>query len=282
MAFFANIFGYLLNFLYDFINNYGVAMIVFSIVLKLLLLPISIKQQKTMTKSAEVQEEVKLIQKKYKNNPEKLNQATMDLYKSKKMSPFSGCLSSIIQIIIFISVFYLVSKPLSYMKKIDPQVIDTYKQEIAAQEEGSSNNYPEIKIIKEKSGEDERVAINMNFLGLNLSDVPTQNLSDPRVYVIPVLYVVSSFFSMRYTTMVQKKKKDEDDKEEKNEQEDTMEAMQSATKSMQYMMPIMSVVISFIAPLGLSLYWLTNNLLTLTEKIIITKVVKSREEDKDA
>ena len=69
---------------------------------------------------------MKEIQTKYKSNPEKLNQETIELYKREKMSPFSGCLSGILQIIIILSVFWLVSKPLTYMKKINPEIIEKY------------------------------------------------------------------------------------------------------------------------------------------------------------
>ena len=89
-AFIANIFGYLLNFLYNIFNNYGVSIIVFSVLIKLILLPLTIKQQKTMDKSTKIQGELKSIQFKYKNDPEKLNKEMLDLYKREKMSPFSG------------------------------------------------------------------------------------------------------------------------------------------------------------------------------------------------
>ena len=95
MGFISEIFGYLLNWLYNIFNNYGVAIIVFSVILRIILIPITIKQQKGMQKSAELQEEMKEIQRKYKNNPEKLNQETIELYKREKMSPFTGCLSSL-------------------------------------------------------------------------------------------------------------------------------------------------------------------------------------------
>ena len=90
----ANLFGYLLNFLYNVFNNYGIAIIVFTILLRIILIPITVSQQKSMKKNAKVQEKMKEIQKKYKNNPEKLNQETIELYKREKVSPFSGCLSS--------------------------------------------------------------------------------------------------------------------------------------------------------------------------------------------
>ncbi len=116
--FVANIFGYLLNFIYNLVNNYGVAIILFTLFVKVILIPISIKQQKTMKKSSELQVELRAIQEKYKNDQERANKEMMALYKQNNMSPFSGCLSSIVQIILLLSVFYLVSRPLTYMKKV--------------------------------------------------------------------------------------------------------------------------------------------------------------------
>ena len=139
MAFLASLFGYLLNFIYDLVNNYGLAIIIFTIVIKLLMLPISIKQQKTMKKSVKIQEKVKQLQFKYKNNPEQLNKATIELYKSEKMSPFSGCLSAILQIVILLSVFFMVQSPLTYMKKVDEGLINQYKDEIKQNQEGQNN-----------------------------------------------------------------------------------------------------------------------------------------------
>ena len=105
IAFFANIFGYVLNFIYEIVKNYGLAIIIFSILIKVLMIPLSIKQQKTMKKSTKIQKKLKEIQFKYKNNPEMLNQATMEVYKSENMSPFSGCLSAIVQIIYYLQYF---------------------------------------------------------------------------------------------------------------------------------------------------------------------------------
>ena len=103
--FFANIFGYLLNFIYNFVNNYGIAIIIFTIILKLIMLPFSIKQQKTLKKSAKMQVKVKEIQEKYSNDQVRQSQELMDLYKRENMSPFSGYLSSILQMIIVLSLF---------------------------------------------------------------------------------------------------------------------------------------------------------------------------------
>ena len=120
----SSLFGYVLNFLYNLVNNYGIAIILFTILLRLILLPITILQQKSMKKNEKMQEKMREIQTKYKNDPERLNQATIDLYKTEKMNPFSGCLISILQILIILSVFWVVSMPLTYMKGLNKVAYD--------------------------------------------------------------------------------------------------------------------------------------------------------------
>lgn len=269
--FIANIFGYLLEWLYNGIGqNYGIALILFTIVLRIILLPLTIKQQKSMKKTTELQGKMQEIQFKYKNNPELMNKEIMDLYKRENLSPFSGCISSIVQILIILSVFYLVSRPLTYMKKIDPGIIENYRNEISAENDGKISNYYEIEIIQKKAAQDENIKVNMDFLGLDLSKVPSQNMTDMKVYIIPILYVISSIFSIRMTTGKTKKK------EQNGSSEPDM--TQQMNKSMSYMMPIMAVSIAFVAPLGLALYWLVSNILMILERIVINKYVDSKEE----
>lgn len=284
----SSLFGYILNFIYELIKNYGVAIIIFSVFLKLILLPLSIKQQKTMKKTAKIQEKMKEIQKKYKNDQIKANQEIMDLYKKEKLSPFSGCLSSILQIVLLLAMFGLVRSPLTYMKKIDINTINNYKTEIQQQlgENRVSVNYPEISILKYvnnyKSTEDP-LYINTSFLGLDLSNIPQENLGDPKVYIIPVLYVLTSIISMRITTKMNNNKDNQEVEEIKEEKEElTPEDMTAQmSKSMTWFMPIMSVSISIIAPLGLALYWLVNNILMILERVLINKFLKSEEEEQN-
>ena len=194
--FFANLFGYLLNAIYGFIGNYGITIIIFTVLVKLAMLPFSVKQQKTMKKTTEIQMKAKEIQEKYSNDQVRQSQELMDLYKRENMSPFAGCFSSILQIILILSVFYLVSSPLTYMKKVDQSVITSYVKEI---EESKSEklSYPEIAVIKEMGAKDEKVNLNMDFFGLDLSDIPSKDYEDWKVFIIPVLYVVTSLISMK-------------------------------------------------------------------------------------
>ena len=226
-----------------------------------------------MKKSAKMQLEIKEMQDKYKNNPEKLNQEMMDLYKRENMSPLSGCLSSIIQIILLLSVFYLVRSPLTYMKKLDNKVIEDYKTQLSI-----TTNYPEVQIIKEKGAEDDRVYLNMNFLGLDLSSIPNINYTDYKVFIIPILYVISSIISMKISMNTQYSKKDKENENEPKEESEEIEAMQNMNRSMSYLMPVMAVSISLVAPLGLALYWLVNNILMIFERLFLNKFLKEEEQ----
>jgi YidC/Oxa1 family membrane protein insertase len=320
--FFAKIFGYVLNFIYGIVNNYGLAIIIFTVLLRLILLPINWKQQKTMKKSAKLQEKMKELQDKYSNDPVRLNEEVRNLYASENMSPFSGCLGSILQFIIIISMFWLVSQPLTYMKQITAEQLEPYKAQVIEENGGQNVSYTEIAIIKtfaninaddlnktetdsaenteevEEKNKDEEdkkydtsvldsIHLNMNFLGLDLSDVPSKNYDDPKVFIIPLLYVLTSILSMKLTMAINSKKKDKKEKTDVNAEDEKMikanneneeiDTMESMNKSMRYMMPIMTVSIALIAPLGLALYWFISNLLMILERLAVNKFVKGDE-----
>jgi len=298
MNFLANLFGYLLNFLYNLIGNYGWAIIVFCIITKLLMLPLAIKQQKTMKKNQKLQTKIKEIQFKYKNDPERLSQATMQLYQDEKMNPFSGCLSSILQIVLIISLFYLVKSPLTFMKKIETATIEKYSTIMKEEELTKKTQYPEIEIIREvptlrnleneKINEEElnKIETNMNFLGLDLGQIPSENKSDWKVFIIPVLYVLVSFISMKTSlneTGNNKKEKqnllneDNSKAEETDNAGDMQDVMAQTSKNMSLIFPIMYLSIAIIAPLGLALYWLVNSILMIGERLILNKLIKVDE-----
>ena len=262
-----------------------------------------------MKKSTKIQKKMKEIQFKYKNNPEQLNQATMELYKSENMSPFSGCFSAIAQMILLFAVFYLVRSPLTYMKKVDDDVVNKYTKIIKENDLSTNSAYPQIEIIREienirnlknnnisDSSEEQNtdlseinddeldsLYINMDFLGLNLAQVPTRS-SDWKAYIIPILYVVVSIISMRITNPTKKSEKQEKPEENEDEKsltkpEDDFDPMAQMNKNMNMMFPIMYVAVALVAPLGLALYWLMNSLLMIVERLILNKLLKDEEEE---
>jgi len=241
-----------------------------------------------------MQEELKQIQFKYKNNPEQQQQEMMAMYKRYGTSPFAGCLSGILQIIIILSVFFLVSEPLSYMVKVNEPykvegteeeqkpVIEYYSEQLRKENEGVQTHYEEIQIINKYGSQDERVNINMDFFGLDLSKIPNQNLSDYKVYIIPVLYVLSSFISIKLTNQTTKKKVKKGEEGIVPTKTEEQIAMEQMSKNMSYVMPIMTLSIAFIAPLGLALYWLVGNIIMIIERILIDKYFQYKEEKENA
>ena len=206
------------------------------------------------------------------------------------MSPCSGCLGSILQLILFVSIFYLVRQPLTYMERLDADKINQYVEKYQISQQ---SNYKEIDIIREaKKAGDDSISIDMNFLGIDLSNVPSRNWGDPTVYIIPGLYVISSIISMRITMNAGKKKLTKEEKEEeerkKREQkalikadddDDDFDTVEAMNKQMMFMMPIMAVSVALVAPLGLALYWLINNISSTIQRMIINRFVKSKEEE---
>ena len=323
LAFLAKLFGYLLNFIYVHVNNYGLAIILFTVAVQIILLPFFIKQQKTLIKNSRIQGKLAELREKYKNDQVRLGQETMDLYKREKMSPFSGCLGSILQIIIFISIFYLVRQPLTYMEKRSPEEINSYREKYEISENSA---YKEIDIIREANNRgDNEININMMFLGVDLSNIPSRNWTNWTVYIIPGLYVVSSIISMKITqaqsglNKKDKKKNNSSDvidvteeskelneeiknakidenikeipenneekslvrikkKKKKEEEEDEEDMTAAMSKQMSIMMPVMAVSIALVAPLGLALYWLVNNIIQTLQRVVLSKIYKKEEE----
>jgi len=284
--FFANILGYILNGIYLLVKNYGIAIIIFSILAKVAMLPLSIKQQKTLKKNEKIQKEMKILQIKHKGNQEKLNQEMMELYKRENISPFGGCFSVLIQMILIFAMFFLVRSPITYMKKVDSEAINsqiaTIKEEQG--ENSVSAQYPEMSIIKylqKENKTDDDKYINMNFFGLDLSQVPNENFNDIKVFIIPVLYVISSVISVKLTSSITTKKKDDEEEKikEKNENANPEEMTQAMNNYMVWMMPVLSVSISLVAPLGLALYWLVNNIIMVIERLILNKMFSKEESE---
>ena len=130
------------------------------------------------------------------------------------------------------------------------------------------------------------IETNMQFLGLDLSQIPSENQSDWKVFIIPVLYVVVSFISMKTSLNVSgtsKKEKqnllneDNSKAEEADNAGDMQDVMAQTNKNMSLVFPIMYLFIAIIAPLGLALYWLVNSILMMGERLILNKLIKDDE-----
>ena len=198
--------------------------------------------------------------------------------------------------LLLLSIFYLVRSPITFMQKLPQENVNNYINQLKEGEKAVSNVYPEIDLIreynylKEINPEDENVDklnLQMNFLGLDLSKIPQQNMGDYTVYIIPVLYILSSFISIRLTTTRQAKMNNKNSKNVEidgttgeelmpvEDEKSEVDTVMQTNKMMSWMMPIMSISIAFVAPLGLALYWLINNILMIIERLVLDKVIKN-------
>ena len=118
--FFANILSYVISPIYNFVGNYGIAVILFTVIVKILLIPLGVKQQKTTVKTKLVRPELEKIQAKYKNDKEKLNEETMKLYQKYGINPMGGCLPLLVQLPILLGLYRVIQEPITWIMRMAP------------------------------------------------------------------------------------------------------------------------------------------------------------------
>lgn len=165
----AIVFGKLLFFIYNSVgfHSYALSLLLFTIVVKLLLLPLSIKQIKSSQRMQEIQPELARIQERYKNDKEKLNEETMKLYQEKKYNPASGCLPLIVQMPILFALFYVIRMPMTYMLDVPKFATgDLIVYAVEAEEPAfikSVETFEKAKKITFDSIKDERINVYNSF-----------------------------------------------------------------------------------------------------------------------
>ena len=313
MGFIANIFGYLLKFCVNICGNYGLAVILFSILIKIILYPMTLKQQKSLKKNQELQPKLNELQEKYKNDQEKLAVEYQNFMKENKFNPFGGCLITFLQLFVLIGVLYVVSNPIKYMEKQDDAAINQmladalvvqdfsgdkeaymdFAKEFVQKYSGDSNVQ---KVIESQhlSGDEEiylgyykstnryhelkilKEKYDLNFLGINLGDITAQNMGDLRLWIFPILTTIFYYISLWMISAKQKKNKTVMKDADGNEIQMPNMAM------MNIMMPLMSGWISFSVPQGMGLYWFMNSVLQIIIQLVTDKVLaKDKKEEKD-
>ena len=185
-------FGWLLGQLYNLFENYGVAMIVFGVLVQLIMLPLKAKSKKSMMKMSRVHPLIQDIQRRYANDAQKQNEMLQKLYQDEGISMGGGCLWSLVPLFILIPLFTVIREPLTYIlmesQEVSAQIIDVIKG--LAGEQFSSNNYydqvtaaqlipqfaAELKAAIPGISETTLAGVNFNFLGINLGAIPQFNV----------------------------------------------------------------------------------------------------------
>lgn len=289
-------FSWLLTAFYNLSNSYGIAIILFAIVVKVILFPFSLKGKKGMVKMTMLQGQVQRIQKQYANNREKMNQEIQDLYAKNNASPMGGCLWSFLPLLFLLPLYAIIRQPLTYMMGLTAeQVVEIGNSvlnwssvavnngwikeaaELTAQTAGAGYNqlYLASLIKPENLAAVQAVApgafaINFNFLGMNLAQVPawkiwtqTMNWNNIGLFLMPIVSAVLglgfSFLSVKTNNMNSGEK----------------QAAGGANNFMMYILgPAMSLWIGYAMPAGLCVYWIINNILSMVQEVICGKLLK--------
>ena len=298
-------FGYLLDWLYQFTANYGVALTLFAVIVKFILLPVTAKTKKSSMKMSRITPRMKALQEKYANDPQKQNEAIQALYKEEGVSMTGGCLWGFVPLLILIPLYTVVRQPIVYMLHESVEVADQIVQIIktAAPEQFASNNYYDqmiaaqwiptyaeaIKAALPDISAATLEGVKFTFLGIDLGSVPSFNVFAWKVFdwatigafLIPLLsagsQVLSMFISMKQNNSVVTDKNGVHDAE-------TAKASQAnqTGKTMMWMMPLMSLWIGFTVPAALSLYWFVQGIVSLAMDVVLTNKYRKIYDAEDA
>lgn len=272
----ASFFGMIIRLIYNLVNsNYFLSIILFTILTKIILFPLTLIQMKSMEKMNSIGPEDQRIREKYKNDKNKQAEEITKLYSENKINPMGGCLPLLIQIPIIIAMFYIVKQPLTYIKQMPQEELNnyasTYAHEKLGREEGQTLTEKEIRayelqIAKEYNLLNMKVTDNFD-LGEIPKDVFNKNedqRSSPIALLIPILTIIVSFASTKLQQNTQ-----------------TMSEEQiEMSKTNNLMMPLLSGFIAYTMPLALGVYWLLGNIISIIQQLVMKKIIKGKEEKK--
>lgn len=267
--------GWILYFCYSLVQNYGLALVMFTILARLILLPLSIKQQKGMVKMAMFRPKMEEIQKKYAKNPQKMNEELTNLYAREGYNPMTGCLPTLIQLPILLGLIDVIYNPLTHLLRMDAATVTnaTAIAQSVLGEGGMSRYSKEMSIISAVAQNPDAFSsiggnfvsqiqnFDFTFFGLDLGATPTFALNV--LLLIPILSGLSSF-AMSWLSM-------------KNNAMPNEGSTAAMNRSMMIMMPLMSVWISFQVPAGVGIYWVLSNLLAVIQSAVLGKIYNPRE-----
>ena len=278
-SFLGSLFGYVLWPIFYLVQNYGIAIIIFAILAKIVLFPFSIKQQKSMANNQRLQKKQREIQEKYKNNKQKANEEMQKLYAKEGVSPSSGCLTSIVPMLVMLGIFYSISSPLSNTLHLNETLVNStvaYAQHIPGMPLAANTNayYQQIEVLNNFGAMFNTDFVrecftttqidNINLLSNGFELFPGTGISmlvTPSNYgffgsfytLIPVLCFVSSIA----TTLISSKINGTQ--------------MQGCMMVMLLGMPLFSAYIAYSVPAAVGFYWICSTLLGLVQTIVMHK-----------
>ncbi len=262
----ANILSIFIRPIYAIVGNYGWTIIIFTILLKLVTMPFTVKSQKSMARMQQVQPLINEIQRKYANNREKQQQELMKVYDKYDISPTGGCMPLLLQMVILMGFIQIVYKPYTFLLNIPANEINEVAKSLGITLTNQLSLSSDIIITLAERGYE--TALDLNFLGINLSKVLSENLTDWTMWILPVAALVLTILS---TMMSQNNATKNQTEKQKNDPQAQQAAAMS--KSMFIMMPLMTAWITYSWPLGCALYWAISTITQMAQQFVVNEFV---------
>ncbi len=280
-------FGYVLEFFYNFFNNYGIALILFSLAVKLLLLPMSAKSKKSMMKTSRLQPKIRQIELACGDDKQKYQQEVQQLYRDEGVSMFGGCLWSLLPLFILFPLYTVIREPLEYILHISADAIEKLFE--VGKENGFDQNYWQYGVASriEELGVgivDGVKNLNLTFLGVDLGQTPDWQIwkmstwSEIGGALFPLVSGGLNYLSM----FISQKMNNTVIRDEKGEKDEAAARTAQTGKTMNLIMPLISIWFGFIMPLGISVYWIAQSVFGIIQDIILTKHYRKVYDAEDA
>lgn len=281
-------FGYVLEFFYGLFNNYGAALFLFSLAVKIILLPLSAKSKKSMMKTSRLQPIVKQIEIACGDDKQRYQQEVNKLYKEEGVSMFGGCLWSLIPLIILFPLYTVIREPLEYLMHLDADVIAELKTAFEAIN-GKADAYWQYQVASNLDAYREIVgngvqALNFSFLGIDLGLQPSWKIwtlagwSQIGGAIMPLISGALNYLAM----FIGQKMNNTVITNANGERDEAAAKTAQTGKMMNMMMPLMSVLFGFMMPLGMSVYWIAQSVFGIIQDYFLTKHYRKIYDKEDA
>ena len=273
-------FAWLLMFLYEFFNSYGLALILFGFIVKIVLFPVTLKSKKSMIQTTMLSGKMQQLKAQYGKDPQRYNMEVQKLYEKENVNPMGGCVWSLIPMFVLIGLYGIIREPLINMMDVPKDMIETIAQITGVANTGA---YPQIAMVEALNNSATLEAVkaalgdagakiqgmDFSFLGMNLASIPSykfwgNGLQGVLMFVLVLVSAATSFISMKVSMATNQMSKNQP----------ANATADQTNKMMTWMMPLMSLWIGFTVPAGLTVYWISQYIVTMLSEVICGKMLK--------
>jgi YidC/Oxa1 family membrane protein insertase len=276
-GFLGSLLGYILWGAFYILKDFGLSIIVFTLIVKLILFPFSVKQQKSMAGTARLSKKQKELQEKYGNNREKYSEELNKLYEKEGVKPMGGCLTTIIPLIVILGIFYAVAYPLTNTLHLNSEDVNnalSYINTIPGYAASVNPTYQEISLLKifpnimnteavqgifnaQEISTIQMFTAGFNTFGVDLLAIPKDYGIFSWYIMFPVLCFASNIGSQLVMTMINKNQ---------------MAQQQGCMKVMLFVLPLFSAYIAYTVPAAVAFYWIISAVISLVQSIVLSKI----------